>query len=78
MEPFWGGVEAVVEINGQKNVLEEPFRSGGFEYQIEDAVRCIRAGMLECPRMSHADTLANARLMDSIRHQVGVTYPFEE
>lgn len=76
-EPFWGATTAVLEVRGQQRVFQEPFRSQGFEYQIEEAVRCIREGELESPRMSHADTLANMRLMDTIREQVGVKYPFE-
>ena len=40
-------------------------------------MRCIRAGLLESPGMSHADTLANMELMDSIRAEIGLKYPFE-
>jgi len=58
--------------------VSRPFRGGGFEYQIEEAMRCIRAGLLESPGMSHADTLANMQLMDSIRAQIGLKYPFEK
>jgi len=76
-EPFWGGNSVVLEVNEKQTTIHEPFLSLGFEYQIEDAVRCIRAGKLESPSMTHADTLANMRLMDTIREQVGVRYPFE-
>jgi len=40
-------------------------------------MRCIRAGLLETPGMTHADTLANMRLMDAIRAEVGLAYSFE-
>ncbi len=53
------------------------FRRGGFEYQIEEAGRRIRAGEIESPLMSHTDSLANLRVMDEIRRQIGVRYPFE-
>jgi len=76
-EPFWGGNAVVVEADGTRTTFHEPFRSQGFEYQIEEAVRCIREGLLESPSMTHADSLANMRLMDLIREQVGVIYPFE-
>ena len=76
-EPFWGANTAVLVVNGNQTTIHEPFRSLGFEYQIEEAVRCIQAGKLESPSITHADTLANMRLMDTIREQVGVKYPFE-
>jgi predicted dehydrogenase len=76
-EPFWGGTKGVVSAGPRHLDLEKPFRSHGFEYEIEEAVRCIREGRLESPSMTHADSLANIQLMDTIREQVGVKYPFE-
>jgi hypothetical protein len=43
----------------------------------EEAQRCIRAGMVESPGMTHTDSLAALRWMDEVRRQVGVRYPFE-
>jgi len=75
---FWGATEARLERPGEPALHEQaPFRINGFEYQIEEAQRCIRAGLVESPRMTHADSLAALRWMDEIRRQVGVRYPFE-
>ena len=57
--------------------LQEPFSVNGFEYEIAEAQRCIRGGLIESPRMTHADTLATLGWMDEIRRQVEVRYPFE-
>lgn len=57
--------------------VASPFRCNGFEYEIEEAQRCIRAGLLESPRMTHADSLAALRWMDEIRRIIGLRYPFE-
>ena len=76
-EPFWGGKKGAVTAGARHLHLDRPFRSYGFEYEIEEAVRCIREGRLESPSMTHADSLANLQLMDTIREQVGVEYPFE-
>jgi len=76
-EPFWGATKAILDINGKQTTLHEPFRSSGFEYEIEEAMRCIRQGKLESLAMTHADSLANMHLMDTLRGQVGVKYPFE-
>jgi predicted dehydrogenase len=75
---YWGATEATLVTADQTVTVSQPFRGGGFEYQTEEAMRCIRAGLLESPGMSHADTLANMQLMDSIRTQIGLKYPFEK
>lgn len=75
---FWGATEARLQRRGQPALHEQaPLRINGFEYEIEEAQRCIRAGLVESPRMTHADSLAALRWMDEIRRQVGVRYPFE-
>jgi predicted dehydrogenase len=74
---FWAATEATLVTAEQSVTVSRPFRGGGFEYQTEEAMRCIRAGLLESPAMSHADTLANMQLMDSIRAAIGLKYPFE-
>ena len=74
---FWNTTGATLVSGGHESTETRPFRKNGFEYQIEDAIRCIRAGLLESPRMPHAQTLANMQLMDGIREQIGLRYPFE-
>jgi len=75
---FWASTQATLTVNDQESTVSRPLRAGGFEYQTEEALRCIRAGLLESPGMSHADTLANMELMDGIRAQIGLKYPFEK
>lgn len=75
---FWATTKATLVTDGQELTVEKPLRAGGFEYQTEEAMRCIRAGLLESPGMIHADTLANMELMDNIRAQIGLKYPFEK
>ncbi len=75
---FWASTKASLVINDQELTISRPLRASGFEYQAEEAMRCIRAGLLESPGMSHADTLANMELMDSIRAEIGLKYPFEK
>jgi predicted dehydrogenase len=75
---FWGSTQATLIANNQELTVSRPLRAGGFEYEAEEAMRCIRAGLLESPGMSHADILANMELMDSIRAEIGLKYPFEK
>jgi predicted dehydrogenase len=49
----------------------------GFEYQIREVTRCLEAGAIESPSMSHAFSLTMSATMDEIRRQVGVKYAGE-
>jgi len=76
--PFWASAEATLHRPGEpEQRVHASFRTNGFEYEIEEAQRCIRAGLIESPGMTHSDTLAALRWMDEIRRQIGVRYPFE-
>jgi len=75
---YWAATEATLVANGQEETVSKPLRRNGFEYETEEAMRCIRAGLLESPGMSHAHTLANMELMDKIRAAIGLRYPFEK
>lgn len=75
---FWEGTRAVLTRAGQApEVHDRPFAINGFEYEIAEAMRCIRAGLTESPQMPLAETLATLACMDEIRGRLGVRYPFE-
>ncbi len=75
---FWEAPSLRLERPGEPvQSVEAPFRASGFEYEIEEAMRCIRAGQVESAAIPHADTLATLRLIDAIRARLGVRYPFE-
>lgn len=75
---FWQATEAVLTQPGQpEQRVMAPFRGNGFEYEIEAAQACVRAGQIESAVMPHAETLATLAWMDEIRRQLGVRYPFE-
>lgn len=75
---FWEATEAVLQRDGAAaETLHAPFAINGFEYEVEEAMRCARAGQVESPVMPHAETLATLGWMDTIRARLGVRYPFE-
>lgn len=74
---FIRAATATLHVDGNEETVHEAFRSGGFEYQIEEAMRCFRAGEVESPLMPHADTLDTMETMDRIRGQIGLRYPGE-
>ena len=76
---FWDTTRARLKrFDGRELSFEEPFRSGGFEYQIEEAARCIRAGCRESPIVPWSHTLGTQRVMDRILASGRVRYPFLE
>ena len=75
---FWQATRAELHVHGQAaQTVDAPFAINGFEGEITEATRCIRAGLIESPAMPHAETLATLRWMDHIRAELGVRYPFE-
>ncbi len=54
------------------------FKNDGFEYEIAEAVRCMRAGLIESPLMPLDESLAVMHTLDTLRQQAGLRYPEEE
>lgn len=71
--PFWECTRASVARHGAAvESVERPFRVNGFEYEIEEAIRCIAQGLVESPAVPHADTVAVLRQVDAMRRTLGV------
>lgn len=49
----------------------------GYEYQVYACKDAMEKGLIECPDMPHEETLAIMRMMDEIRHEIGVVYPYD-
>lgn len=60
-----------------EDVREFPFDGSGYRFQAAEAARCMRAGLVESPVMTHAETLQIMATLDAVRGQLGVTYPGE-
>lgn len=57
-------------------VMLEPMVNG-FEYQVQEVMRCRALGLTESPLLPHSFSLTMAETMDEIRRQIGVRYPGE-
>jgi predicted dehydrogenase len=62
---------AVVE----RFVSDEKLR--GMQYQAFEAERLIRAGLIESPLLTSADTVRIMGVLDAVRAQIGLRYPGE-
>ena len=59
-------------------VIERPTQYTGYEYELLECAKAIEAGACECESMPHDETIHMMELMDEIRKQIGVVYPFEQ
>ncbi|MGL4230731.1 MAG: Gfo/Idh/MocA family protein [Casimicrobium sp.] len=75
---FWQATRATLtHCNAESIHIDRSFRVNGFEYEIEEAMRCIRGGRIESDRISHRETCETLGWLDRIRTQIGVVYPFD-
>lgn len=63
--------------DGATRTIETPFLGNGYVHEAIEAGRCLRAGLIESPDMTHDETRALMSVMDSIRAQIGVRYPVD-
>lgn len=77
-ENFWRPDTAtLIPREGEPTTFTQPLESIGFEHEIREVMRCLDAGLTECPAMPHHRTLEVMGTMDTLRKQWGLTYPGE-
>ena len=59
-------------------VIEHPFEVNGYEYEIREAERCVSEGKLQGGLMTWEQTVSVMRIMDEVRRQNGMRFPFEK
>jgi len=72
--------QSVSVYDANDNLLEYhevPKQISGYEYEFQEAVRCIREGKLEPDSMPLERSIQVMEIMDSLRKQWGVVYPQE-
>lgn len=57
--------------------LSVPKQITGFEYQVRASMKAIREGRLECEEIPHEESVIMMELMDRLRADWGIRYPFE-
>ncbi len=57
--------------------IHVPEQITGYEYQVQCCMRDMAEGKLECEEMPHSETLHIMRVMDELRAQWGMVYPFD-
>ena len=70
---FWFSEKVV--INGKE--FHYPHKGEGFPYEIEAFAETLEKGLLENELMTHEQTRKSMNLLDKIRKEIGLRYPFE-
>ena len=63
--------------NNEEKMMYMPTKGKGFIYEIEECIECIHHGLLESKDWSHQNSLELIQILDKIRQQCGLKYPFE-
>ncbi|MES2319644.1 MAG: Gfo/Idh/MocA family oxidoreductase [Pseudomonadota bacterium] len=67
----------VVTKAGSRSI-PTPFLGNGYVHEAIEAGRCLCAGLLESPGMTHDETLALMGVLDDIRRQIGLVYAADQ
>lgn len=75
---WWRGQQLTLKAGGKDEVFDVPYEGNGFNYEVEEVGRCLRAGLLESPIMPLDETISIMRTMDTVRAEWGLVYPTEQ
>ncbi len=64
--------------DGTVTRYETPEQITGFEYQVGASLEAVKSGRTECDEMPHSEILRVMKIMDELRAEWGIIYPFEE
>lgn len=67
----------VIMNDGSTRRYDTPKQITGYEYEVLSCMKAIEQGAGECSEMPHAESVKVMKIMDSLREQWGIKYPFE-
>ena len=63
--------------DGRHERYDTPPQISGYEYEVIASLKAISEGKKECDEMPHDETIFIMELMDMLRGDWGIVYPFE-
>ena len=63
--------------DGRHERYDTPPQISGYEYEVTASLKAISEGKTECEEMPHEETIFIMELMDKLRGDWGIVYPFE-
>ena len=77
--PWWCPQSLTVHRSGQEaETIREPFTGGGFQFEAMHVAECLRAGKTESELITLDETLSILQTLDTVRREIGLTYPVEK
>ena len=71
--------KVIVCVDGREPYeISRPFEINGFEYEIREAMACVRAGKMQSSVITPEQSVAVMAIMDEIRRQNNLVFPFEK
>ncbi|MBQ3139013.1 MAG: Gfo/Idh/MocA family oxidoreductase [Ruminococcus sp.] len=70
------GIDVILHDGTQQHYPTPP-QISGYEYEVIASLKAISEGKKECSKMTHRETLFIMELMDRLRSDWGIVYPFE-
>ncbi|MBW7572018.1 Gfo/Idh/MocA family oxidoreductase [Caproiciproducens sp. AGMB10547] len=79
LDQFYMAQSIQVYLNGETEpeIISLPHDFTGYEYEVRAAVKAIDSGKRACEEIPHQETLRLLGLMDQLRAEWGIHYPFE-
>jgi len=76
INPRWFSKTSLVLEQYEKEtvVLEFDYKGNGYNYEAEEVMKCLKAGIPESPKLPLSFSLDLMKLMDTIRKQIGLEY----
>lgn len=75
---FWRAEKAVLETDEREEVFEDKRETTGYNYEAEIVSELLLEGQEERAEKMLELSLENLKIMDEIRQQLGLKYPFEK
>ena len=75
--PFWHSKKAIINVDGEENIVELPIVGNGYYYEAMEVISCLEKGQTESEIMPLSESLRNMVIMDELRSQWELKYPFE-
>ena len=77
--PQWHAAKGFsLELEGDTQNFDIPTFGNGYTYEIEEVNTCLQEGSLESDLWTHQNSLDLAELLETVRIQNGIIFPFEQ
>ena len=76
----WNEMPECIELSdtdGNITRIPSGWEGHGFQYEVDEVLRCIEKNQLESPALTHSTSLCVMEILDTVRQQNGIYYPFD-